>query len=108
MDVEAECADQGAECGGGGVGLAALDAADLGLVDAGALGELLLCQVWSAALAGKLAGEGEVEAAIKSSNVGRVMCKGLAAHVAHAGAGPNTRPCSASSPGMLARSISSP
>ena len=62
LDVEAECAREGTECGGGGVGLAALDAADVGLVDAGALGELLLREVLRAALAGELSREREVQA----------------------------------------------
>ena len=42
LHFDAECACQRAERGGRRVGLAALDAADLGLVDAGHLGELLL------------------------------------------------------------------
>jgi hypothetical protein len=57
LNVETESAGECAEDGGRRVRLALLDAADLGLVDAGAPGELLLREMLCAALGGDLAGE---------------------------------------------------
>jgi hypothetical protein len=62
LDVQSEGARQCAESRCGRVPLPSLDPADLGLVDAGALGELFLCHVLSAALGGKLTSQREVEA----------------------------------------------
>jgi len=60
--VDAEGPRQRSEGHRGRVGLPALDAADLGLIDSGHLGELLLCQLQRSAPRGELLGEGEAQA----------------------------------------------
>lgn len=60
-DVDTQRSNQGAKRSRRWVGLTALDPADLGLVDAGHLSELLLRQATAAPLLGELAGEREVQ-----------------------------------------------
>jgi hypothetical protein len=75
-DVQSKGTGQRTESRRCRVRLAALDAADLSLVDAGALSELLLREVLCPALGSELPGEREVEAEVFQLRVSDEVCVG--------------------------------